>query len=225
MGLFEAASGGTLMLDEIGEMPHDAQVNLLRVLEEHKVQRLGDYQSRDVDVRIIAMTNRDLMEDVAAGRFREDLYYRLCEFPIHTPPLRERPGDIPILARHFLDELDKELDGFAPEVLEALQSYSWPGNIRELRNVVRRAAALAEEGGEIQMLHLPQQIFQRADMAQKAINKSTAYSEAVDDFRRQLIIQVLKECKGNRHEAARRLKMHRPNLIALIKRLGIKDNS
>jgi two-component system response regulator HydG len=221
-GLFEAASGGTVLLDEISEMPRDAQIHLLRVLEERKVRRLGENVTRDVDVRIIAMTNRDLAEEVKADRFREDLYYRLSVFPIHIPPLRERIEDIPLLAEHFLQEIDRELSGFAPGVSEILQSYPWPGNVRELRNVVQRAAALVEEGKQIQVYHFPSQITRGESLIQDIISDATSYKESVDNFRRRLIAQVLKECNGNRHEAARRLNMARPNLIATMKRLGIK---
>jgi two-component system response regulator HydG len=221
IGLFEAASGGTLLLDEIGEMPQDAQVQLLRVLEEHKVQRLGEYISRDVDVRIIAMTNRELMKDVAAGRFREDLYYRLSVFPIHMPPLREHSEDMPLLSERFIQEVGREVDDLSPDVFEMLQSYSWPGNVRELRNAIHRAAALAEEGKQIQIYHFPAEITQGESLIQDAVAARSGYSEAVESFQRRLVEQVLRECEGNRHEAARRLKMDRANLLRLMKRLGI----
>jgi len=221
MGLFEAASGGTVQLDEIGEMPQDAQIHLLRFLEEREVQRLGENISRHVDVRIIATTNRDLAKDVTADRFREDLYYRLSEFPIHIPPLRERPEDVPLLAEHFLKDMDKELDGFAPGVIEMLQSYSWPGNVRELRNVIHRAAALAEEGKQIQTYHFHPDITQGESLIQDIISERVGYSKSLDQFRRRLVEEALRECNGNRSQAARLLKMNRPNLVKMIKRLGI----
>jgi transcriptional regulator with GAF, ATPase, and Fis domain len=162
VGLFEAASGGTVILDDIGDTPLDVQSNLLQVLQVRKVRRLGETISRDVDVRVIAITNRDLTKEVEAGRFREDLYYRLNQFSIHLPPLRERLRDIPLLAEHFLREACnqtlKVLEDFSPDVFEMLQSYHWPGNIRELRAVVRRACLLAEEDAQIQINHLPFQI-------------------------------------------------------------------
>jgi transcriptional regulator with GAF, ATPase, and Fis domain len=219
IGLFEAASGGTLILDEISEMPEDAQIHLLRVLEERTIQRLGEHVSRDVDVRVIAITNRELMKEVSEGRFREDLYYRLSVFPIYIPPLRERIEDIPLLAEHFLQDIDEKLDGFAPEVFEVLQSYSWPGNVRELRNAVYRAAALAEE--KIQTYHFPPEITRGESLIQDAIASQSSYSETVKSFQRRFIEQVLRECEGNRHEAARRLKMNRSNLLRLMKRFGI----
>jgi DNA-binding NtrC family response regulator/ligand-binding sensor domain-containing protein len=221
-GLFEAASGGTVMLDEISEMPEDAQVHLLRVLQERKVQRLGEHISRDVDVRVIAMTNRNLVREVTDGRFREDLYYRLNEFPIHIPALRERAEDIPILAEHFLREIDKEVDGLAPDVFEMLQSYPWPGNVRELRNEVHRACALVEEGARIQSYHFSSQVTRGESLIQNIISEKLSYSDSLELFRRRLVENALKACNGNRHEAAKMLGMARPNLVALIKRLGIK---
>jgi transcriptional regulator with GAF, ATPase, and Fis domain len=221
MGLFEAASGGTVLLDEIGEMPEDTQLHLLRVLEERRVQRLGEHVSRDVDVRIIAMTNRDLIREVSDGQFREDLYYRLSEFPIHIPPLRERPEDIPLLAEHFLLELDRELDGFAPGVFEMLQSYSWPGNVRELRNVVRRAAALAEEGEQIQTYHFPAQITKGESLIKEILSEQTELSAAVENLQKRMIEDALRKCGGNQTQAARILGIHQPNLSRLMKRLGI----
>ena len=223
MGLFEAASGGTLILDEISEMPEDAQVHLLRVLEERVIQRLGERASRDVDVRVIAIANKDLMKEVSEGRFREDLYYRLSVFPIHIPPLRERPEDIPLLAEHFLRDIERELGGFAPDVFETLQSHSWPGNVRELRNAVHRAVALAEEGKHIQAYHFPPEITRGESLIHDAIGAGSGYSETVKSFQRRFVEQVLRECEGNRHEAARRLKMDRANLLRLIKRLGISQ--
>ena len=228
-GLFEAASGGTVLLDEISEMPLDAQVHLLRVLEERQVQRLGENVSRDVDVRIIAMTNKDLIEEGKAGRFREDLYYRLSEFPIHIPPLRERPEDIPILAEHFLQEYSQEqkkkLDSFVPGVFEMLQSYSWPGNVRELRNDVRRAAALVEEGERIHINHFPPKITQEILTLQEAMQtigqKSTRYRELVDGFERRCIEHALRVCEGNRSQAAKMLGLGRKSLYEKMQRLGI----
>jgi transcriptional regulator with GAF, ATPase, and Fis domain len=210
-----------VQLDEIGEMTQDAQIHLLRFLEEREVQRLGENITRHVDVRIIATTNRDLIKEVTADRFREDLYHRLSEFPIHIPPLRERPEDIPLLAEHFLEDMEKELDGFAPGVFEMLQSYSWPGNVREMRNVVRRAAALAEEGKQIQTYHFPPEITQGESLVQDIISERIGYNESLNQFRRRLVEDALRECNGNRSEAARLLKMNRPNLVKMIKRLGI----
>jgi DNA-binding NtrC family response regulator/ligand-binding sensor domain-containing protein len=226
MGLFEAASGGTVLLDEITEMSEDAQSHLLRVLEEREVQRLGEHESRAVDVRVIALTNRDLAEEVVARRFREDLYYRLNVFPIHLPPLRERKEDITFLAEHFLQlysqEQDKIFKGFAPRTLEMLQSYPWPGNVRELRNEVYRACALAEEDSLIQPYHFSHQVTRGESLIQQVLSENLGYSESLNQFRRRLVEKALRECNGNRTYAAKLLGMDRSNLVALIKRLGIE---
>ena len=150
IGRFEAAAGGTLFLDEIGEIPLELQSKLLRVLQEKCCERLGEARTRRTDVRIVAATNRDLKREVAAGRFREDLYYRLNVFPIRVAPLRERREDIPLLASHFIELSVKELGCPRPKLtqagLQTLQAYDWPGNIRELRNLIERAAILARGG-------------------------------------------------------------------------------
>ena len=147
IGRFELADKGTLFMDEVGELPLDTQVKLLRVLQEQEFERLGGTRVMKVDVRLIAATNRDLEKEVAAGRFRSDLFFRLDVFPIHVPPLRERPGDIALLVRHFLNhfqcKLAKPLRAVTPESLDRLQRYSWPGNIRELQNVLERACVLS----------------------------------------------------------------------------------
>jgi DNA-binding NtrC family response regulator/ligand-binding sensor domain-containing protein len=222
MGLFEEASGGTVLLDEIGEMPQDAQIHLLRVLEEREVQRLGENVPRSVDVWVIAMSNRDLVKEVGEGHFREDLYYRLSEFPIRIPPLREHVEDIPLLAEHFLQEIDRDLDGFAPGMFDMLQSHPWPGNVRELRNVIRRAAALAEEGEQIQPYHFPPEITHGESLIQEILSERTGLSAAVEALQRRLIEDALRQCNGNRSQAAKILNIHRPSLIRLMKRFGIE---
>ena len=149
-GRFEMAEGGTILLDEIGEIPLEVQNKLLRVLQDKRYERVGDDRTRHADVRIIAATNRDLNKAVATGRFREDLYYRLNVFPIRVPPLRQRLDDIPLLAKHFVELSSRELKCAKPRLTKAgvvkLQSYAWPGNVRELRNVVERAVILARGG-------------------------------------------------------------------------------
>lgn len=150
VGRFEAADGGTLFLDEIGEIPLDLQSKLLRALQERQFERVGDDRTKRADVRIIAATNRDLGAEVAAGRFREDLYYRLNVFPLEIAPLRDRMEDIPLLARHFMELAAKEMNcpraRLTPAGLAMLQNYHWPGNIRELRNVIERAVIMAQGG-------------------------------------------------------------------------------
>jgi two-component system, NtrC family, response regulator PilR len=160
-GLFQAAHGGTLFMDEIGNMSLTMQVKLYRVLQEGKVRPVGSTEEADVDVRIIAATNKDFEKEIAEGRFREDLYYRLSVIPIQVPALRERREDIPLLARHFLERfrksMEKPIEGIAPETLTKLEAYDWPGNVRELENTMERAVAL-ETGREISMRVLPDRI-------------------------------------------------------------------
>src|SRR5262249_20472424 len=160
-GLFQAANGGTLLLDEIGNMSPAMQVKLYRVLQEGKVRPLGSTEETDVDVRVIAATNRDLEKAIAHGEFREDLYYRLSVIPIHVPPLRERREDIPLMVRSFLDRfrksMNKAIEGFEPAAMARLESYDWPGNVRELENTVERCVALAT-GSLITVNVLPEKI-------------------------------------------------------------------
>ena len=226
IGLFEAANGNTLILDEIGNMPLDVQQNLLRVLEERKVQRVGETTTRDVDVRVIAITNLDLEKEKEAGRFREDLYYRLNEFPIPLPPLRERREDIPLLAEYLLREIDKDIDGFAPGVLEMLQSYNWPGNVRELQKTIRLAAAFAEEGEHLETYHFSLQISQGESLIQEVMGavgqKPSSYRELVNQFERRCIEHALAACNGNRTQAAKMLGLHRTQLIKRMRDLNIE---
>jgi two-component system response regulator PilR (NtrC family) len=160
-GLFQAAHGGTLFMDEIGNMSLTMQVKLYRVLQEGKVRPIGSTEESDVDVRIIAATNKDFEKEIAEGRFREDLYYRLSVIPIQLPPLRERREDIPLLARHFLEAfrkaMEKRVESISPEAMRRLESYDWPGNVRELENTIERAVAL-ETSGEITLRVLPDRI-------------------------------------------------------------------
>jgi two-component system response regulator PilR (NtrC family) len=160
-GLFQAAHGGTLFMDEIGNMSLTMQVKLYRVLQEGKVRPIGSTEESDVDVRIIAATNKDFEKEIAEGRFREDLYYRLSVIPIQVPALRERREDIPLLTRHFLERfrkaMEKPIEGIAPEAMTKLEAYDWPGNVRELENTMERAVAL-ETGREISMRVLPERI-------------------------------------------------------------------
>jgi two-component system, NtrC family, response regulator PilR len=160
-GLFQAAHGGTLFMDEIGNMSLTMQVKLYRVLQEGKVRPIGSNEESDVDVRIIAATNKNFEKEIAEGRFREDLYYRLSVIPIQLPPLRERREDIPLLARHFLETfrkvMEKPVESISPEAMSRLESYDWPGNVRELENTMERAVAL-EATGEITLRVLPDRI-------------------------------------------------------------------
>ncbi len=160
-GLFQAAHGGTLFMDEIGNMNLAMQVKLYRVLQEGKIRPLGSNEETDVDVRVITATNRDLEKAIAADEFREDLFYRLSVIPIHVPPLRERREDIPLLARHFLERfrksMEKQVEAISPQAMSRMESYDWPGNVRELENTIERAVAL-ESGPEISVTVLPERI-------------------------------------------------------------------
>src|SRR4029077_7348649 len=160
-GLFQAAHGGTLFMDEIGNMNLAMQVKLYRVLQEGKVRPLGSNEEMDVDVRVITATNKDLEKAITSGEFREDLFYRLSVIPIHVPPLRDRRDDIPLLARHFLQrfrkQMEKPIEAISPQAMSRLESYDWPGNVRELENTIERAVAL-ESGPEISVTVLPERI-------------------------------------------------------------------
>lgn len=161
MGLFESAEGSTLMLDEIDEMPMDVQYSLLRVLDERKIFRLGETTSCSIDTRVIAITNRELSKLAETGRFITELYTRLKRFEIHLPPLQERIEDIPLLAEHFrrqiCRQISRDIDGFAPGVLEMFQRYPWPGNVRELRSQIRQACLLVQHDERVQMHHFSPQ--------------------------------------------------------------------
>ncbi len=219
-GLFERAHGGTLFLDEIGEIGPDFQTKLLRVLQERTVQRVGGGEEREVDVRVVAATNRDLRAEVAAGRFREDLFFRLAVIPIHIPPLRERREDILPLARHFLArwnaELGRALSGWSAPVEQFLVSHAWPGNVRELENAIERGVVLAR-GDEIGLDDLLIDPEAPAGEAPEA-HGLQAFLDAAAAER---IRAVLAEAGGVRIEAARRLGVDRTTLYRLMRKFGI----
>lgn len=222
-GKFEQAAGGTLFLDEIGEMPLDAQAKLLRVLQEKEVERLGGDKTIKVDVRIVTATNRNLEKEVAAGRFRLDLYFRLNVFPIELPPLRDRREDIPQLAAYFLEhyaqKYQKAVDTINPAALAQLQQYSWPGNIRELQHLVERHVLLAT-GRDIERFQLPENM--------PAVTGATLGDDRIktlEELERDHIMQVLKACKGKvagPGGAAEALHIPSGTLYSKIKKLGIK---
>ncbi|MEO7132700.1 MAG: sigma-54 dependent transcriptional regulator, partial [Vicinamibacterales bacterium] len=184
-GLLEAADGGTVFLDEIGEMPSTMQVKLLRVLQERKYRRVGGTDEAASNIRVIAATNRDLPKRVSEGRFREDLFYRLNVIPVEMPALRERVDDIPLIAEHFLlkytREMDKAIDGFSPEVVAALRAYAWPGNVRELENMVERAVALESER-MIQFATLPENLREGRPATSRSGAQADAAGETEDGF-------------------------------------------
>ena len=227
-GLFEAAEGGTVFLDEIGDASPEVQSNLLRVLQEGEIRRIGENTARKVDVRVIAATNRDLEVDVEQGTFREDLYYRLRVLQIEMPSLRQISEDIPLLAEGLLkrvtEETGKSVKGFTIEAIQALMGYAWPGNVRELENEVRRVVAIVEEGGEISSdlfsAPISTGVEPGADLSQKGYLKAH-----VDAFEKQTIIRMLAECEGNITQAAARLGLTRYGLQKKMARLEIRRGS
>jgi two-component system, NtrC family, response regulator HupR/HoxA len=214
-GLFEEAHGGTILLDEVGEMTPATQLRLLRVLQEGEVRRVGESASRKVDVRVIAATNVDLEARVEAGTFRRDLYYRLNVFPITLPPLRARAQDIPGLAEHFLrmHRGGRAVPGFTPEALRLLRVYPFPGNVRELENEVERALALADDGQLIGAEHLSERV---RDAARPNALPSTL-NEAIEELKRRMIQDALREC-GSKTRAAERLGLTRQSLQQMLRR-------
>jgi DNA-binding NtrC family response regulator len=245
-GVFELANGGTVFLDELGELALDLQPKLLRVLEQREVKRVGGAKPIKVDVRIVAATNRNLEDEVRAGRFREDLFYRLSVVRLHLPSLRERRDDIELLARHFLDNGSwnrdrfgaRKVGGFAPSVLDRLRSYDWPGNVRELHNVVERAVSFAE-GDLVELLDLPEHIgYPRGDGTSSETNPNIALPDAragaeitgtfkdakeqwVSSFEADYIASLLKKNRGNISHAAREADIDRKYFRKLMKKYGI----
>ena len=230
IGRFEAADGGTLFLDEIGEIPLDLQSKLLRALQEKQYERIGDDKTKRVDVRIIAATNRDLREEVAAGRFREDLYYRLNVFPLQVASLRERHEDIPLLAKHFVDLVVREIKCSKPRLtaagIAALQNYDWPGNIRELRNVIERAVILARGGAlefDLPIADLPPQVVISAD-EEMAVPEFFTEPEMQRRERDNLLVVLEKtgwKIKGA-GGAAELLGVKPTTLLSRIKKMGLR---
>ncbi len=220
-GRFELADGGTIFLDEIGDLPLNLQVKLLRVIQHRVFERVGGAEPLKVDVRIIAATNKDIEAEVGSGRFRADLYYRLNVLPIYIPPLRERRDDIPILADFFLKrfnrEIKKQINGFAPEAMEVLLSYSWPGNVRELENAVERAVVVTQSDKITPDLLVLDKI---SDRAEDAYN-GRSLKQAVNIFKKHYIRQTLDINRWNQTKTAELLEIQRTYLSRLIKELNI----
>jgi DNA-binding NtrC family response regulator len=221
-GKVELAHGGTVFLDEVGDISAELQTKLLRFLQEREFERVGGVKAISVDVRIIAATNRDLETAMQTGQFRADLFYRLNVVPITLPPLRRRREDIPVLASYFLQrfaaETKKRFTDVSAEVQESLFAYDWPGNVRELANVIERAVVLGQ-GPELTLLDLPLKVVSSAPVpATGACN----YHDAVDAFRRELIAKTLEQAQGSRAGAAKILGLQRTYLSRLIKTLGIE---
>lgn len=237
-GRFDTADGGTIFLDEIGDMSFKLQVKLLRVLQEQQFDPVGSTKMHQVNVRIIAATNQDLELAVSERRFREDLFYRLNVIPIHIPPLRDRAGDLPLLANHFLDKFARQsghrITGVASDAMLVLTNYSWPGNVRELENVIERSVVLKPEG-EISVGDLPEKV-RTSCVATLEVPTSSlfdipdgglSFKEAISDFENALIIKALEKANGNRNKAAVLLNLNRTTLVEKIKKKhleGILEN-
>jgi DNA-binding NtrC family response regulator len=232
-GLFEAAHQGTLLLDEVSNLSMETQSKLLRVLETRNIRMVGDTAERDVNIRLIATTNRSLAEMVKVGEFRADLYYRLNVVPMALPPLRERHGDVPLLAmdflRHFSHGMDLEPHGFSPTAMRQLEVYSWPGNVRELRNIVERLAVLYG-GTRIEQEHLPAEV-REAKAVLSATDVPRTWEEyknlkrqIIDDLERRFLLAALERSVNNVTHAAESVGMQRPNFHALLRHHRLKPS-
>ncbi len=238
-GRFELAHGGTLFLDEIGEIPVEMQVKLLRALQESEFERVGGVKTLHVDVRLVAATNRDLKRLIAAGTFREDLFYRLNVVPLRLPALRERVGDIPLLLEHFLlkfnERLKKNVVGCSDDAMEALRAYGWPGNIRELENVVERAVLFSDEK-MIRLQDLPGELKNPQSFSSRGDGQTDSglrlpsdsglkehVKVAMSRLERELVSRALGQTSGNVTHAARLLKISRKGLQLKMKELGLRE--
>jgi two-component system, NtrC family, response regulator AtoC len=240
-GRFELANGGTLFLDEIGELPIEMQVKLLRVLQESEFERVGGIKTIRVDVRLVAATNRDLKKLIATGSFREDLFYRLNVVPIRLPALRERTGDIPLLAEHFLakfnERLRKKVEGLDPDATEVLAQYPWPGNIRELENVIERAVLFCDES-KLHAKDLPPDVRGIPVIANVPLPEADLHAAlagegglkghvkvAMSRLEKELVSRALQQTSGNVTHAARLLKISRKGLQLKMKELGLREGA
>jgi DNA-binding NtrC family response regulator len=221
IGRFEAAHGGTIFLDEIGDIPLSTQVKLLRVLEEKEIERVGDHRPVPVDVRIVSATNRDLETLQGEGRFREDLFFRINVFPLECPPLTERLEDIPLIVRAFIDQNSKKsgkrILGLTSEAMEKLLAYNWPGNVRELRNAVEYAFVLCD-GGWIEPRHMPPKILG----GRRERNGKPRTVKPDSQQGRVALISLLRKARGNQSEVARLLGVSRVTVWKRIKKYGIR---
>ncbi|MDO8462193.1 MAG: sigma-54 dependent transcriptional regulator [Deltaproteobacteria bacterium] len=231
-GRFESADKGTIFLDEIGDMSPKLQVKILRVLQERRFEPVGSTKSREVDVRILAATNKNLEEAVRKGQFREDLFYRLNVIPIQIPPLRERKSDIPIFVKHFTalfnKESSKSINGFSDEAMHRLMQYNWPGNVRELENLVERVVIL-KGTGTIQVEDLPPHLLgEQATDFFSGVNipdKGISFKTLVSDFESELIMKALQKTGGNKNKAAALLKLNRTTLVEKIKKKQLEKTA
>lgn len=222
-GLFEVANGGTLFLDEIGDLSLSSQAKILRVLQDGEIRRIGDNKSRKVDVRILSATNKNLQEEIQKGLFREDLFYRLNVVTIKIPPLRDRKDDIPMLARHFLSlfagRLGRKHVGFDPKALEVFTAYSWPGNVRQLKNEAERLAILMGDGETVGAGQISE-VIQQASLL-KGGGSDSKMKDSLDAIQHKMITDALKKYKWNKTRAAEDLGITRRGLLKMIDRLGI----
>ncbi len=233
IGRFELAHGGTIFLDEIGDMSPALQVKILRILQEHEFERLGGIKSIKVDIRVIAATHRDLEQAVKKGTFREDLYYRLNVIPLVIPPLRARKYDIPLLAHHFIEKFNVEkkrsIKGISPEAMNCFTQYNWPGNVRELENLIERLVIL-KETGTIEREDLPEKIFGNASSgglltAPEIPEDGISLTTAVSEFEKELIIRALKKSNWVKNRAAKLLQLKRTTLVEKMKKINLsRDN-
>lgn len=228
IGRFELGNGGTIFLDEIGDMSPALQVKVLRVLQEHEFERVGGMKTIKVDIRVIAATNKDLEKNVADGKFREDLFYRLNVIPIQLPPLRERKSDIALLASHFIQVYNEKnkhrIIGVSPEAMELLQNYEWPGNVRELENMIERIVILKGEGmaepddlSEKVLASTPRSLHPRIKIPENGISFNTAITE----FERELILQALNRTNWVKNKAAKLLNLNRTTLVEKMKKINL----
>jgi two-component system response regulator PilR (NtrC family) len=229
-GIFREAEGGTVLLDEVGELPTALQVKLLRVLQERRVRAVGASAEESIDVRVLAATNRDVEADVKSGKFRQDLYYRLNVIRIEVPPLRERREDVPELAEHFLArccaEHGRQIRGFTPDALRALDGYPFPGNVRELENILERAVTLAS-GQTIGLGDLPRELGGATSLPTPALGALPAEGCKLDDvlgeLERRLIVQALERTGGVRTQAAKLLGVSLRSLRYRLEKLALAE--
>ncbi len=225
LGRFEMANGGTIFLDEIGDISPNMQLKLLRVLQEGEFERVGGTETIKVDVRIITATNRDLEKMMLSNEFRQDLYYRLNVIPIEVPPLRNRRDDIPLLITHFLtkfnEQFNKKIESIDDEVMQCLQDYDWPGNIRELENLLERAVVL-NKTGSLTVRDFPPSITQkRGPHVDMDIDADATLNDQVDEFEKQIIMKALRENSFNKLKTAEKLGIHRSTFMSKMKKYGM----
>ncbi|MEJ2429808.1 MAG: sigma-54 dependent transcriptional regulator [Deltaproteobacteria bacterium] len=229
IGKFEHANGGTIFLDEISALRTELQAKLLRVIQDKEIVRLGSNRTMKVNVRIVAATNTNLEDLIEEGSFRRDLYFRLNVIPVKLPPLRERQGDVRLLAQHFLNrfnlQLKREIKGFTDKAIETLERYPWPGNVRELENLIERLVVLGREGEPISYEDLPLEILLDSSLRAETTPLGDGLLQARDNFEKQYILKALKKADWNQSEAARILRIHRNTLIQKMKSLAIRESS